>query len=120
MMYLFVRQGWWKLRELLLILIPLVEVVVGQVEIVSLIGQKFKKFAEELFVDDNVYVVAVIDIRVGTQYHNDIFVDMPSLENVHEPNDLLQKEDSLPYESLGLFKDSLISNLKSATNAIKF
>jgi len=54
MMCLFIRQGWWKLRELLLILIPLVEVVVGQVEVGSLVGQKFKKSTKELFVVDNV------------------------------------------------------------------
>jgi len=54
----------------------------------------------QLFVDDNVYVVAVVDIRVDSRSQNirvdsrsqnDIFVDMPSLENVHESNDLLKK-----------------------------
>jgi len=94
MMYLFIRHRWWKLRELLLILIPLVEAVVGQVEVGSIVGQKFKKSTKELFVVDNVYVVVVADIRVGSRSQDDILVDMPSLENVHKSNYLLQIKDS--------------------------
>jgi len=93
-MYLFIRHRWWKLRELLLILIPLVEAVVGQVEVGSIVGQKFKKSTKELFVVDNVYVVVVADIRVGSRSQDDILVDMPSLENVHKSNYLLQIKDS--------------------------
>jgi len=43
----------------------------------SLVGQKFKKFVE--------------DIGVGSRSHDDIFADMPSLEDGHELDDLLQK-----------------------------
>jgi len=48
----------------------LVEVVVGQIDSGYLIGQNFKKSAE--------------DIEVGSTYQDDIFTDMPSLEDVHE------------------------------------
>ena len=55
----------------------LVEVIVGHVEGGSLIGQKFKKFVE--------------DIGVGSGLQDNIFVDMHSLQDVHELDYLLQK-----------------------------
>ena len=55
----------------------LVKVVVGQVETGSLVGQKSKKYAE--------------DIGVGSEFQDDIFTNMPCLEDVHESNDLLKK-----------------------------
>ena len=57
----------------------------------------------------------VVDIRVGSRSQDDILVDMTSLENVHESNDLRKKKDSLPLENFGLFEG--FSHLKSASNA---
>jgi len=50
------------------------------VESGSLVGQNFKKYVE--------------DIEVGSGSHDDICVDMPSLKDVHESDDLLQKRTS--------------------------
>ena len=56
----------------------LVKVVVGQVESEFLVGQKFKKFVE--------------DIGGWFKSLDDIFAYMPSLEDVHELDNLLQKK----------------------------
>jgi len=58
--------GMMEVEGTLIDLDNLFEVVVGQVESGSFVGQKFKKYAENIGVD------------LGSQ--DDIFVDMPSLE----------------------------------------
>jgi len=60
-----------------------VEVVAGQVEVGSLIGQNLKKFVEDLFIVDN-SIVAVDDIKAGSGSQVDNFVDTPLLESFHE------------------------------------
>jgi len=58
----------------------LVEVGVGQVESGTLVGQKFKKSTE--------------DIRVSLGSHDGIFAYVSSLEDIHELDNLLQKNNS--------------------------
>ena len=84
-------------------------------EIGSLVGQKFKKSVEELTVVDNVYVVVAVDIGASSRSQDDILVDIPSLENVHKLDYLLQKKkDPLPPENFGVLDG--FSHLKFATN----
>jgi len=60
-------------------------VVVGPVKSGSLIGQKFKKYVK--------------DIGIGSRSHDNNFTYMTSLKDVHEWDDLLQKNYFLSIEN---------------------
>jgi len=84
-----------------------VEVVVGQVEVGSLIDQKVKKSAKRFIYCDKL----IVDIKVGSGSQVDIFVDMSLLESIHELNDLLKKMTPYLLIICNLLKDLFDSNL---------